>query len=94
MAEEAECTEYQAYNHQYLQELKAFSSIYALQTQIGWKQNMKPLMIGALCDHLSEKLGFYLHGMTVFPWDANGNRRHGNLKRKFCRQNFHASFRL
>lgn len=67
MAEEAECTKVTIINIR--RNLRQFGTIYAPQTRIGRKRTMTPLMINALCDHLSEKPGLYLDEMAVFLWD-------------------------
>ncbi|OQD72532.1 hypothetical protein PENANT_c242G05870, partial [Penicillium antarcticum] len=67
MAEEAECTKVTIINIR--RNLRQFGTIYAPQTRIGRKRTMTPLMIVALCDHLSEKPGLYLDEMAVFLWD-------------------------
>jgi hypothetical protein len=64
MAEEAECTKLTIINIR--RNLWQFGSIYAPQTRIGRKRTMTPLMIEALCDHISEKPGLYLDEMV---WD-------------------------
>lgn len=67
LAEEAEC------NHATLIDIRAnlrqFGSVHAPQARIGRKRTVTPLMIEALCEHLSEKPGLYLDEMAVFLWD-------------------------
>jgi transposase len=67
MAEEAECTKLTIINIR--RNLRQSGTIYAPQTRIGRKLTVTPLMIKALCDHLSEKPGLYLDEMAVFLWD-------------------------
>jgi hypothetical protein len=51
MAEEAECTKLTVINIR--RNLRQFGTIYALQTRSGRKRTVTPLMIKALCEHLS-----------------------------------------
>lgn len=67
MAEEAECTKLTIINIR--RNLRQFGTIYAPQTRVGRKRTVTPLMIKALCDHLSEKPGLYLDEMAVFLWE-------------------------
>lgn len=67
MAEEAEYTKLTIINIR--RNLRQFGTIYAPQTRTGRKRSMTPLMIKALCDHLSEKPRLYLDEMAVFLWD-------------------------
>lgn len=67
MAEEAESTKLTVINIR--RNLRQFGTIYAPQTRTGRKQTVTPLMIKALCEHLSEKPGLYLDEMAVFLWD-------------------------
>lgn len=41
----------------------------APKIRIGRQRAVTPLMIEALCDHLSEKPGVYLDEMALFFWD-------------------------
>lgn len=67
MAEEAECSQPTILNIR--RNLQQFGSVHAPSTRIGRKRTVSPLMIEALCDHLSEKPGLYLDEMAVFLWD-------------------------
>jgi transposase len=67
MAEEAEYS--QATIIDIRANLRQFGSVHAPPTRIGRKRTVTPLMIEALCDHLSEKPGLYLDKMAVFLWD-------------------------
>ncbi|KAJ5244598.1 hypothetical protein N7489_004694 [Penicillium chrysogenum] len=67
MADEAECTKLTVINIR--RNLRHFGTIYAPQTRTGRKRTVTPLMIKALCEHLSEKPGLYLDEMAVFLWD-------------------------
>lgn len=67
MAEEAKCSKVTIINIR--RNLRQFGSVYATPTRIGRKPTVTPLMIDALCDHLSEKPGLYLDEMAIFLWD-------------------------
>ena len=67
MAEQAECSKQTIISIR--NNLRQFGSLYALQTRVGRKRTVTPLMIEALCDHLYEKPGLYLEEMVVFLWD-------------------------
>lgn len=67
MAEEAECSKLTIINIH--RNLWQFGSIYAPQTQIGWKWTVMLQMTEALCHHLLEKSELYLDEMSVFLWD-------------------------
>jgi transposase len=67
MAEEAECSKVTIINIR--RNLRQFGSVHAPPTRIGRKSTVTPLMIDALCDHLSEKPGLYLDEMVIFLWD-------------------------
>lgn len=64
MAEQAECSKQTIINIR--NNLRQFRSIYAPQTRVGQKRTVTPLMIDALCDHLSEKPGLYLEEIVIF----------------------------
>ncbi|KAJ5471818.1 hypothetical protein N7539_008761 [Penicillium diatomitis] len=67
MAEEAECSQATIINIR--ANLRQFGSVHAPPTRIGRRRTVTPLMIEALCEHLSEKPGLYLDEMAVFLWD-------------------------
>lgn len=67
MAEEAECSQATIINIR--ANLRQFGSVHAPPTRIGRKRTVTPLMIEALCEHLSEKPGLYLDEMAVLLWD-------------------------
>ncbi|KAJ6114185.1 hypothetical protein N7512_007630 [Penicillium capsulatum] len=67
MAEEAECSKATIINIG--RNLRQFGSVHAPPTRVGRKRTVTPLMIEALCDHLSEKPCLYLDEMAVFLWD-------------------------
>jgi hypothetical protein len=64
MAEEAECGKATIITIR--RNLRQFGSGYAPPTRIGRKWTATPLMIEALCDHLSENPGLYFDEMAVF----------------------------
>lgn len=67
MAEEAECSKLTIINIR--RNLRQFGSVHAPVTRVGRKRTVTPLMMEALCDHLSEKPGLYLDEIAVFLWD-------------------------
>lgn len=67
VADEAECTKLTVINIR--RNLRQFGTIYAPQTRTGRKRTVTPLMIKALCEHLTEKPGLYLDEMAIFLWD-------------------------
>ena len=67
MVEEAECSKVTIINIR--RNLRQFGSVHAPPNRIGRRRTVTPLMIEALCDHLSEKPGLYLDEMAVFLWD-------------------------
>lgn len=67
MAEEAECSKATIINVR--RNLRQFGSAHAPPTRIGRRRIVTPLIIEALCDHLSEKPGLYLDEIAVFLWD-------------------------
>lgn len=58
MVEEAECSQATITNIR--RSLRRFGSVYTAPTRIGQKRTMTPLLIEALCDHLSEKPSTYI----------------------------------
>lgn len=67
MAEETECSKVTIVNIR--RNLRQFGIVHAPPTRIGRRRTVTPLMIEALCDHLTEKPGLYLDEMVVFLWD-------------------------
>jgi hypothetical protein len=64
MAEESECRRVTIINIR--RNLGQFGSVQTPLTRIRRKPTVTPLMIDALCDHLSEKAGLYLDETAVF----------------------------
>jgi hypothetical protein len=64
MAEETECSKVTTVNIR--RNLRQFGDVHAPSTRIGRGRTITPLIIEALCDHLSEKPGLYLDEMSVF----------------------------
>lgn len=65
MAEEAECSKVTIINLR--RNLRHFGSFHAPPTSGGRKRSVTPLIVDALCDHLSEEPALYLDEMAVFP---------------------------
>jgi hypothetical protein len=59
MAEEAECSKLTIINIR--RNVRHFGSVHASLTRIGRRRTVTPLMMEALCDHLSAKPGLYLN---------------------------------
>jgi hypothetical protein len=64
MAEEAECSKATIINIR--RNLQQFGSVHTPPDRIGQKRTMTPLIVEALCKHLSEKPGPYLDEITIF----------------------------
>ncbi len=64
MAEAAECSEQTTKNIR--RDLRLFGSVYAPKNHAGRRRSVTPLMLEALCDHLSEKPTLYLDEMAIF----------------------------
>lgn len=59
----------QSHDNKYSQKLASVWKCPRTPTRIGRRPTVTPLMIEALCDHLSAKPGLYFDEMVIFLWD-------------------------
>ena len=67
MAKAAYCSERSITNLR--KNLRLFGSARSPPVSVGRQPSIAPMMLDALCDHLTEKPGLYVEEMALFLWD-------------------------